>query len=306
MTRYRREYIKIARKLTLTDIQSGVSDVDLSMDKIVYDGRVTPDSNFFLGVFSRQGLLNAVKAFGLLDVLAKEGLKDITIDIDTTDAHAHRLYAYAGRSCVENKICELVVKHGPIDLSKSALPHFPNIKPNLLQVEWLLLQNPHKQFSRERPPLPGQVYPGLGLGDRLMEIMIIMTRRLHLDGIINKPHYFHTAFMFCKEFIFTNPVNQAIMVAISKDLLAHYPFFVVAWAAHFKCILNTKDDTPLEWESDYLLLPLKKDLIKYFRAKEYQRQVQLRARKLHFTIDFAALREKMSKAGIEHYLPLTQ
>jgi hypothetical protein len=89
------------------------------------------------------------------------------------------------------------------------LPSFPKRNPNVLQVEWLLLQNPQQSFSPERPPLPGQVHPGLGIGDRLMEILIIMTRRVRLEGIVNKPHYFHTAFMFSKEFIFTNPLNQA-------------------------------------------------------------------------------------------------
>lgn len=302
MTRYRREYTKIANKLTLNDIQAGITDVDLSLDKIVYDGRMASETNFFLGVFTRQGLLNAVRAFGFLEILKNEGLENINIDIDTSDAHLHRLYAYAGRPAAENKICELVVKHGPLDFHNTATPQFPPTRFNYLHVEWLLLQNPRKQFTLNRPPLPGQNYPGLGLGDRLMEILIILTRRLRLDGIINKPHYFHTAFMFCKEFYFVNPRNQAIMVAISKDLLARYPFFIVAWAAHFRCILNQKDNSPLEWQSDYLLLPLKKDLIKYFRSNDYQSQVQNRAKKLHFTIDWETLKAKMTRAGLETYL----
>jgi len=302
MTRYRREYIKIARKLTLTDIQAGISDVDLSLDKIVYDGRMAPDTSFFMGVFSRQGLLNAVKAFGLADILQREGLDNLSIDIDTSDAHLHRLYAYSGKPSPNHKICELVVKHGPADLSATAMAHFPSTRFNYLHVEWLLLQNPYRQFTPEKPPLPGQSFPGLGLGDRLMEVLIILTRRLRLDGILNKPHYFHTAFMFCKEFFFINPANQALMVAISKDLLAQYPFFVVAWAAHFKCILNQKDNSPLEWQSDYLLLPLRKELIKYFRAKEYQREVQRLAARLHFRIDRDTLRSKMAKLNLDEYL----
>jgi len=55
MTRFRKEYIKIARKLTIADIQSGISDDELSLNNIVSDGRLSAESQFFLGVFSRQG-----------------------------------------------------------------------------------------------------------------------------------------------------------------------------------------------------------------------------------------------------------
>jgi hypothetical protein len=61
MTRFRKEYIKIARKLTIADIQSGISEDELSMNNIVTDGRLSGESQFFLGVFSRQGLMNAIR-----------------------------------------------------------------------------------------------------------------------------------------------------------------------------------------------------------------------------------------------------
>ncbi|HPD26268.1 MAG TPA: hypothetical protein PKV79_05530, partial [Candidatus Marinimicrobia bacterium] len=108
MTRFRKEYSKIARKLTSADLQSGIGNSELSLDNIVSDGRLAVDSQFFMGVFSRQGLLNAIRAFGLLDILERKGLTNITIDIDTSDPYIHRLYAYSGKPLNENKICELV------------------------------------------------------------------------------------------------------------------------------------------------------------------------------------------------------
>jgi len=301
MTRFRKEYIKIARKLTIADIQSGISDDELSLNNIVSDGRLSAESQFFLGVFSRQGLLNAIRAFGLSEILANHGLTDLSLDIDTSDPHIHRLFVYTGDARANNKVCELVLKQGPLHFEEGLLPSFPTRNPNVLQVEWLLLQNPQQSFSMERPPLPGQVFPGLGIGDRLMEILIIMTRRVHLEGIVNKPHYFHTAFMFSKEFVFTNPLNQALMYAISKNLLSKYSFWMVAWAAHFNCILNKKDGKPLDWTADNLILPFAKDLIKYFRGREYQQEVSRLIKKFNFEIEREKLRAALRRNDLEQY-----
>ncbi|MFH1212811.1 MAG: hypothetical protein V1681_01875 [Candidatus Neomarinimicrobiota bacterium] len=301
MTRFRKEYIKIARRLTLADIQSGISDDEFDLGNIVTDGRLAADSHFFLGVFSRRGLLNAVRAFELSNILDNMGLTDLSLDIDTSDAHMHRLFVYTGESHPDNKICELVLKQGPLHFEEGLLPNFPQRNPNVLQIEWLLLQNPRQSFSAERPPLPGQSHPGLGIGDRLMEILIIMTRRVHLEGIVNKPRYFHTAFMFSKEFVFSNPLNQALMYSISKNLLAKYSFWTVAWAAHYNCIINKKDGLPLDWTSDYLILPFAKDLIKYFRSREYQQKVSQLMKKFDFEIDREKLLGALRRNDLEQY-----
>ncbi len=301
MDHYRREYMKIARKLTLSEIQGGAEPDDLSLDDLITDGRVKQSSKYFMGVFSKAGLMYIVKAFGLAEDMKKQGLQNLKIEIDTSDPYTHRLYAYAGKICDNNKICEMVLKQGPMHFSSGFLSQFPNKTPNFLQVEWLLLQNPTKQFDKKRPPLPGQKHPGLGVGDQMMQLMIIMTRRLHLEGIINKPRYFHTAFMFTKEFIFTNPRNQAILMAINRDLLSKYNVHTVAWAAHFDCIINQVSGSELIWDPDFLILPLKKYLIKYFRSKDFHKEVALQAKKFKFSINTEKFLECAHKNKIKIY-----
>lgn len=300
-SRFRKQYIKIARKLTLADLQAGADENNLSMDNLIYDGRVEQSSNFFMGIFTRQGLKNVIDAFGLTDALARLGLTDLQVDIDTCDPHTHRLYVYTGEACDNNKICEMVVKKGPLNLQRDNLPKFPNRNPNLLQIEWLLLQNPRKYFDEIHPQLPGQLYPGLGIGDRMLQILIIMTRRLRLEGMANKPRYYHTAFMFTKDFIFTNPHNQAILFSINRDLLGNYKFHTVAWAAHFDCIINHKTGQPLIWNPDYLILPLEKYMIKYFHSKEYQRAVDKEMKNYKFIIDLNKFQKCIQKNKIPIY-----
>lgn len=303
--RYRKQYLKIAKKLTLADIQAGADFGDLTLDNIFSDGRVKQSSNFFMGTFSKQGLKNVIDAFGLTEALARLGLTDLHVEIDTADPHTHRLYVYTGMPENENIICEMVLKRGQMHFSEDALPNFPDKTPNFLQVEWLLLQNPKKHFDERRPQLPGQSYPGLGIGDRMLQIMILLTRRLNLEGMINKPRYYHTAFMFTKDFIFTNPRNQAILQAINKDLLSIYKFHTVAWAAHYDCLINHVTGEELIWNTDYLILPLKKYLLKYFRSKEYQRRVSQQMEKFNFIINIPKFTKCMQKNKIPLYEKLS-
>jgi len=298
MSKLRRHYNKIARKLTLADLQEGAAENDLTLDNLFSDGRVKPITDFFLGLVSKKGLYNVLEQFELLDRLAERELTKILIETDTSDPHVHRLYIYTGSPSTDNVICELVAKKGPFQLQLDSEIDFPDINPNLLQIEWLLLQNPRKHFSATRPRLPGQSHPGLGLGRHLLELMIILTRRLGLDGIVNKPHFLHTALMFESAFQFIAPRKQAIMQAIQRDLLDQFSFYTVAWAANFECIVHRDSKQPLEWEPGYLILPLKRPLIKYFRSKNYQNSVEKYAREFCFAIDQKKFRARMEQHNL--------
>ena len=299
--RFRKQYIKIARKLTLADLQAGAEDNNFTMENILSAGRVEQSTNYFMGVFTKKGIKNVIDAFGLTEALGRLGLTDLQVDLDTSDPHTHRLYVYTGDTCDNNKICEMVVKKGPVNLQYKNLPKFPDRNPNFLQIEWLLLQNPRIAFDEIRPQLPGQLYPGLGIGDRMLQILIIMTRRLRLEGLVNKPRYYHTAFMFTKDFVFTNPHNQAILFSINRDLLTNYKFHTVAWAAHFDCIINHINEETLIWDSDYLILPLQKYMLKYFHSREYQKAVEAEMDKYKFIIDLNKFRKCMQKNKIPIY-----
>ena len=76
-------------------------------------------------------------------------------------------------------------------------PAPPGVEPHepltLLGLEWLLLQDPSVAFSLERPKLPGQDHPGLGIAIEVQEILIRVCHRLSLEGIWHRPAHYHVA-----------------------------------------------------------------------------------------------------------------
>jgi len=252
-----------------------------------------------LGIFSNAGLKYVLDHFHLIRDLEAMGLTNITSEIETGDSHTHKMYVYSGEPNPSNVICELVAKKGPLHFEKGLQPNYPHIEMSFLQVEWLLLQNPKKRFTDEKPRLPGQSYPGLGLGKHLMILMMILAQNAGLDGIVNKPHFFHTAFMFTKKFIFVDPFKQAEIEILSRDLLKKYSFYHLSWASFFECVINEKTGEPFIWEPGFLIFPMSKSITKYFDSKEYKKQVTLHKKEFSFKIDEI----KYKKMIAEHNLP---
>ncbi len=286
MSRVPKDYNRIARKFTLAELQNESEDDDfLSLDDLFIGGRVSQKTNYLLGLLSNQGIMLVLKRFKIIELLHEIGLDDISAEIDTTDPHTHRLYIYSGIARPSNIICELVLKKGPILEVNNFSPYLSECNPNLLHIEWLLLQNPRKNFPKDKPRLPGQSYPGLGLGAHLMQLLVFLAKRLQMDGLSCIPRFFHTAFMFTKKFKFVDPANQAIMVGIKKNLLKKYHFHTVSWAANFDCIINSDTNQKFFWKPGYLIFPMNRKLIKYFNTKEYHKQLSHEIKNRHFHLD---------------------
>src|SRR6185312_11389377 len=64
---------------------------------------------------------------------------------------------------------------------------------DVVQVEWLLMQNPRGAFTAQRPRLPGQVLPGTGLGRAVHGLLVIMAGRLQRDALVVVPAHHHLA-----------------------------------------------------------------------------------------------------------------
>lgn len=89
---------------------------------------------------------------------------------------------------------------------------------HVLAVLWVALQNPRASFTPDRPRLPGQDHPGLGVGRRFYEVLRGWAAAFGKDALWNVPEHYHNALFYAGQFRFLDPVEQGRFEALRRDL----------------------------------------------------------------------------------------
>lgn len=254
----------------------------------------------FMDKYSIKDIESIIKNGPIGKSLEKVGFSDWYIEFELSDSFNHYLYVRSKRFPAKDQyIAFLIVK---IDnrLILKAKSHTPesfefirkNIdlsKLNLLYIQWLSLQNPGGTFKPDRPRLPGQRYPGSGIG----RSVFLVIRRLcifnYRDGIMNVPEFFHNAYLY-EGFMFLDPVNQAHFEKMKKELendISHYGLASVSWAIGIGALYL--GDEKYEWNLGEQIFPLSTRTFVYFNSPDYYEKVNQTMSNLpKFHIDWEA------------------
>ncbi len=145
---------------------------------------------------------------------------------------------------------------------KAALTDLPN-ELDATVVEFLFMQNPLARFAAHRRQLPGQNFPGLGLGKEMLALLSFAGKKTNRDMLVENPQYLHNALIYFKAGMrFLSPHCEAFFEILMEDL-AHEiekDFANVAHACNegrIEC-LGEKFVWPVCWEQ---VLPLSKRAI---------------------------------------------
>jgi hypothetical protein len=114
----------------------------------------------------------------------------------------------------------------------------------MLVMLWLVLSDPDKDFSVDRPRLPGQQRPGLGLLDEVFYLLRTFARDLSVDGMLDVPEHFHTALFYSRSFRYLDPVVEGRFQAIARDL-AGVPLALASDAIRKECLVDRATLAPL-------------------------------------------------------------
>jgi hypothetical protein len=211
------------------------------------------------------------------------GFENLELSINTSDPYKQRIAVYHQEKKPDNLLGEVVVKKRHVTI----YPPFPTLiygrNFEFVAVEWLCMQNPMANFSPDKPRLPGQKYPGLGMGEMVMEILTIMAGRLRTAGLLNVPEHFHNAQMYSAQFAYIDPLHEARRLAISRDLLTENTLSKVSWAIDLDCV--TENNQPFQWSGSEQVIPLDRDLKDYFSSKDYKQFVEKTVQQLSYTLD---------------------
>jgi len=161
----------------------------------------------FLDYYSRHGIELGLERTGLLERLRRRGHRAIRIELDLDHPREHTLRIRSDDAGGET-LMELRARRDTQTVQGMSL----------LWVEWLLLQDPKSRFTGDRPPLPGQQFPGLGLLREVSAVLVLICERLELDGLAFVPSHYHIAACTLSYFHFVDPEAQARFLALREAL----------------------------------------------------------------------------------------
>jgi acetoin utilization deacetylase AcuC-like enzyme len=223
---------------------------------------------YLLDFYTRSGIEFGLERYGFLDKLRAKGFFEPRVSIDTVDRARQiiRIHGQKPEGSPPHLLVEAVLR-------KLTVPRAEGIEGEgaleLLSVEWLLLQDPTRDFTLDRPRLPGQDHPGLGVGADVMALLAQMSRRLDLEGLIHHPSHYHIAFVSRPQFHFLDPRAEGRFLALVKVLegwdLAQATQLVA------KGDLRLRDGSAVSWEPSGFVLPVSERLQRYLASQAYLR-----------------------------------
>jgi acetoin utilization deacetylase AcuC-like enzyme len=215
----------------------------------------------FLGFYSRQGLELALERAGFLDRIRNLGFERPTLELDLDNPAGDTVRLY-GDPWTRELLIELRAR-----VDRRTVPGLA-----LLRIEWLLLQNPRGQFTAERPRLPGQEHPGLGVLYDLMALLVLVCDRLQLDGLLFVPSHYHVASQGRKTLRFLDPAIEGLYRALQEPLQGR-TLAAAAEAVEAGRVADTATGKPLAWSPAPMVFPVTERLRALVQGEDYERQV---------------------------------
>lgn len=286
-TRYDEPFRRIARSLSSLELMRA-SDGPLDGDERALVGD-KDSGRRFLDFYGDEGLRIALDRYGILPAIARRGYRDVSVVVRVRDDR-HSVFLETPVDGAMVRVLELVVRRDV--LVPRVPPGLPPLRERyqVLTIDWLLLRDPKARFSAERPRLPGQDHPGLGVGWRMMSMLTRVVWRLELDALVTVAEYLHNAEYYAREMPYFDPTHAGRLRALLALLREREGLTTAqaSWAMHWGHVLDGKTGAPLAWRGELQLATEDPSLLAYTSSPEYTHLVQADARSFTPRLDRAA------------------
>ncbi len=252
--------------------------------------------NLLFGRFTPDDVRKRIRKAGILKGLAARGYEDPVLALECRDPEEQRVSLYAGRTSRDRLLMEVRVRIGAFRPGKPIGPFSEETLLRMLLIQWLVLSDPDRPFSIDRPRLPGQVRPGLGLLSECLSLLREIGREFPLDGVLDVPDHFHTAVFYSRAFRFLDPHAEGRFRAIARDLQG-IPLAIASEAVREECLTDADGGQPVPWDPAEQVMPLRDPLLRYLRSPEYRRVRDEAAARLHVAVDWDRYRAKIAEKG---------
>ncbi|MBT8495495.1 MAG: histone deacetylase [Deltaproteobacteria bacterium] len=219
----------------LTDDELTLADLGL--------GPVERGPSKLLGFWTVSGLEYALTRYGIFAHTRRLGYSNLRVELDRASV-GERMRVFGTSHGVEQVLVEMVVEERLV------------AEHRVLFVNWFTMRNPKARFTGDRPRLPGQDMPGLGLGRESAFLIAGMARRLGFEGTAYRPAWYHIAYIGRHTYRFVDPGRQGRFEAMLRDLSDLPLLEATRMVADGKVLINGE---PYQWEADEMVMGLQLD-----------------------------------------------
>ena len=258
------------------------------------EGR-NPENRLF-GRYGPGDVMARLDRSGILEGLSRRGYRDPTLLLSCEEPADQRVLLYAGEATRDRLLIEVRLQLCLFRPRRAIGPLAPGSAFRMLTIDWLVLSDPDRPFTIDRPRLPGQQRPGLGLLSPCLLLLRDMARELLLDGVLDVPDHFHTALFYSRRLHFLEPEAEGRLLAIARDL-KNVPLALASEAIQEGCLVNRGSSEILPWRPSEQVLAVRGPIRAWFHSREYARARDQAYEALQVGVDWDAYRVKIAARG---------
>ena len=258
------------------------------------EGR-NPENRLF-GRFGPGEVMTRLGRAGILEGLRDRGFPDPTLVLSCGEPADQRVQLFAGATTPDRLLLEARLHLGLFHPPRALGPLKPDNALRTLIINWLVLSDPDRRFTVDRPRLPGQQRPGLGLLAPCLLLLRDMARELLLDGVLDVPDHFHTALFYSRRMHFLSPEAEGRFFAIARDL-SGIPLALASEAIHEGCLVDPATAETVPWRPSEQLMAIRGPLRAWFHSREYARARERARQGFRVAVDWDAYRAKIGARG---------
>jgi hypothetical protein len=285
MKRFKTIFSEMRDRLSSFQITSAASrNFDLALTEEELEKELMSDqgSNRLLERYSEKQVTDALKDYQVWDYLAEKGFKNPRLLIRSIDPFRQTVKILDDVSSAETEdhtLCELRVFDAHL---KGPCPATTEIiEIDALVIDWLVFQNPRATFSPQRPRLPGQKFPGLGIMSESMRAILDLAKQTGKEAVINIPEYYHNAVLY-KRFCFFSPFVEGRFQAL-QEFLRELNLADASHAVTNGKIWNETKNEMFTWKPHEQMLGIAPKIKEYFDSETYKTPVKEAREKSKFT-----------------------
>lgn len=291
-SRLERRFRQIGQELEPLALQAEDQSGLLTLEQELFTGA---RAHRFLGYYSEKGILTALEAYGISAALQKKGIPKLTIRCILDDPSHHRVLIYKSAKATPDDLLVDLALHVAAGVEVAQVSQRSPVR--LLVIDWLMLQDPRLPPDNSNL-FPGQKHPGLGLGMEFGALLGQIARRLHLDGLLTYPAWYHNAAFYQLRYQYLNPVVQGGFEALQQDL-GELEQITASWAVELGCVLEHQavENSPtgqlthvLSWQGRPMLWPHAPVLAALFDRPAWRGARDAMRAGVHYSVDWDRLK----------------